>query len=517
VASTSLIKTYHLLDLTDGFGVSSAKDGGYLLTGDILPASGMGAPKPYIIKTDVKGNPSWSRQFSSQSMALGLMSSRRIGRLALETIDGNIVTAIDVLDFVDENVKELYGDILVTKISKKGTQLWSLMLGDYSIDRPQKIWALSDGGVLLLARFMQTGYGTDVGDTDAVPKYSVLIKIDKNGKVQFAKKLNWEAEDVQYLADGSFIALANIAVPKTEQPENILGQELVPHALPTVIKLDSDFKVAWAKSLEMIPSEINAPTSYSGSSFTMGKTAIRMPGGDFRAVQPAPDGGFIAFGFGDLSLISGLMTGSANTINSFSARSLIAVKVDKAGNYKWAKKLTVNMTSSPSSNDFQVIKTLDDYFVIMQDVVRESAKVQAADFNLSPEALASNIELIKTDVDFNPMWVKKINAERDLSGYGIAPTADKGVVIASSMLTTKQHIVMMSLEPYKEAALIKVDVNGEVSGCPGVTDYRGATVEDQGSYLVMQNMQVDGAENMTLPINKKVKEKVFLIKNTARH
>jgi hypothetical protein len=516
VNSPTLIKTFRLLDLNDGFGVSVLKDGGYLLTGDTLPASGMGAPKPFVIKTDAKGNALWSNWFGSQSLALGSMSSRRRGRLTIETTDGNIVLANDILDFVDENTKELYGDILVAKLNPKGKLLWSILLGDYSLDRPQKLWALPNGGVLVLGRFFKTGFGDDVADTDTVSRYSVLIKIDKNGRVQLAKKLDWEAEDLEYLTDGGFIALANINVKKTESAENILGSELVPHALPAIIKLDKNFNTVWAKSMEMIPSEISAPTSYADGALTIEKTVIRMPGGDFRAIKPAPDGGFIAFGFGDLTLSSGLITGLPSPITSFTPRALIAVKTDAAGNYQWAKKLTANLTFGIASNDFLVTKTIDGQFIIMQDTVRDSAAVQAPDFKLQPEALANNIALIKTDADFNPRWVKKIDAERDLSGYGLAPTTDKGVVIAANLLTTEQHLVMGVLEPYKEAALIKVDANGGVSGYVKVTEYPEATVADQSQYLIMQDMSVGKTANLKLNINKKVKAKLSVIKNKTR-
>ena len=240
----------------------------------------MAAPFPYVVKTDAKGGKMWSKDFSSQSSALGALSSRHLGRLAVETTDGNFVTAIDVLDFVDENLKEFYGDVLVTKLNKNGAQLWSLMLGDHSIDRPRQIWALPEGGVMLLARFLKTGYGSEI--TDGVPEYSVFIKIDKKWKSANFPKMDWNAISTERLADGSFIVLAEIAVAQPEQPQNILGPEVVLHALPTMIKLDSNLKVVWAKSLEMIPTELNTPASYSSTSLTMGKTVIRLAGGDFR-------------------------------------------------------------------------------------------------------------------------------------------------------------------------------------------------------------------------------------------
>lgn len=517
VNSTSFIKTYHLRDTTYGFGVLLAKDGGYLLLGDTIAGGGMAAPYPYIVKTDAKGNKLWSKDFSSQSMALGELSNRHLGRLAIETTDGNIFTAIDVLDFVNEDLKEFYGDVLVTKLNKNGAQIWSTMIGDHSIDRPRQIWALPGGGVLLLSRFLQTGFGSEV--TDGVPKYSVFTKIDKNGKVQFSKKMSWDAISAERLADGSFIVLADIAVIESKHAENVLGSEVVPHALPTMIKLDSNLNIVWAKSIEMIPSEINSPSSISSGGFTMGKTTIRLAGGEFKAIQPVSDGGFLAFGFANLLSTQGLY-GSINVSNlMFAPRPLIAVKVNAAGEYQWAKKLTPSLVANSGSLDFHVVRTLDGNFIIMQDVFRDSESLDVKKHNAS-EVLAgasvSNIGLIKTDADFNSIWVKKIDVERDVSGYAIKPTADKGVIISGIMLTTEQHLVMGNLEPYTEAALIKVNVNGEVGGCVSVSNHPTATVEDQSSYLVMQNMSVTGAQDMKLNINKKVKEKVANAKNTAR-
>lgn len=517
INSPTLIKTYHLRDTTYGFGVFAAKDGGYLLTGDTIAGGGMAAPYPYIVKTNAKGETLWSKTFSSASNALGEMSARHIGRLSTETTDGNIITASDVVDFVNEDLKEFYGDILLTKLKKNGTQLWSVMLGDHSIDRPRQIWPLPGGGALLLASFMQTGYGSEI--TDGAPLYSVFVKLDKNGKVVFSKKMSWNATNASRLADGSFIVLANVNVTTPKQANNILGSELVPHALPTIVKLDSNLNVIWAKSLEMIPTELNAPTGYSSTSVTTAKTVIRMAGGDFRIIEEAPDGGFIAFGFGDLTLFSGLLTGGANSLTSFSPRALIAVKVNAAGKLLWAKKLVSTLVSSISSNDFKVVKTTDGNFVIMQDIIRNSEGVNTAKFSnleVLKNAGVSSIALTKTDAELNALWTMQYDAERDAAGYSLQPTADKGVVAVGNMLTTKTHMVMGEEVPYTEAVLIKVDANGNINNCALAVSQPNAANEDQSNYITMQDMKVSGVENIKLKINKKVKEKVSTAKNIAR-
>lgn len=557
VSSTTLINTHHLRTDTNGYGVLPTKDGGYLLTGDTIWSNAMAIPNPFAIKTDAKGATAWSRQYSSQSMP---DSGYDIRRLAVETTDGNYITANNILDFIDaayENALEVYGDILITKLNAKGTKQWSIMLGDYSIDLAQKMWPTSDGGVILLARFMETGYGNDIADIAAVPKFSVLMKIDKNGKVLWSKKLNFEAVDMQYLPDGGFIALAKIKPPTTEQAGNPMGLETAIGDLPTVIRLDKNLNSLWAKSIEMIPSVINSsPTT---------TTTLRMSGGDFKSVQVAPDGGFVAFGFANLLATQGLL-GNLGGTTSFSEQPFIAVKFDTAGNYLWAKKMTSDLIGSLGSNDFMVIKTADANFVIMRGVVRDSvglqakynaagekaklvtdkckefdckapgdeykipevkpfAEASAAAAKLLAEAWAANIELIKTDADFNPRWIKKIDVERDLIGADIQPTSDKGVAVLGTVETRKQYYYLGSWYPYEETTLIKVDMNGnvvlpravsfEADGYVDVSSEEGVATEDQSSYLISENMSV-GAENYKLNVNKKVNEKVSTIKNTVR-
>ncbi|MHB8831337.1 MAG: hypothetical protein ACYC44_04475 [Patescibacteria group bacterium] len=548
-------KTYHLRDLTQGFGVVPTKDGGYLLSGDTIWSFGMSIPNPFVIKTDAKGNALWSKQFSSQSLALGLMSSRHIGRLAAETTDGNIVVAQDILDFTDdkyEDSKEMYGDILVTKLDPKGNRLWSTMIGDWSIDRPQKMWAMPDGGVLLLGKFMKIGYGPEA-DTEAVPKYSIMSKIDKGGKVLWTKKFSWAAVDMQYLADGSFVALADINIPLPEEQKGSLGQEAVMTDLPTIIRLDSNLNTLWAKSVESIPMEINNVVSVSTTGLTMGKTKLRMTAGDFNAVLPTPDGGFIALGRYPIAAYQ-LTPGNTGITSLLDPIPYVGVKVDGQGNYKWAKRLKTPLGTF--GIDFNAIKTNDGGFVLVRDVIRDTAGRAAKSKDLADkqemvtkkckefnckmpgdemkilgvkpyaeaatkaaqvmnEAMASNLEVIKTDADFNPKWIKKLDIERDLSGYNVQPTADGGLVLSARIITTKKHMVLGSLEPYEEAVLIKLDVNGNAGGCLAVSDHRQVNVDDVSQYIIMQDMSV-ATETLKLAINKTVKPKVTAIKDTVR-
>jgi len=552
IQSTTFIKTHHLMTITEGYGVTPTRDGGYLLTGDTVNPMIPSDPNPFIIKSNSKGELLWSKKFSSFSMP---DSGYDLRRIAVETMDGNFIVANNINGSKYFKNFEVGGDILVSKFNSKGATLWSLLLGDYSIDWVQKMWPTSDAGVILLARFMQTGYGDDIADLDAVPKFSGLIKINKNGVVQWSKKLEWEVTDMQYLPDESFVALAEISLPEGSGE----SKEVAMGTLPTIIKLDTAANFVWAKTVEMIPSE------FPSGGINLGKTTLRMAGGDFKSVQFSADGGFIAIGFVSLLADKGLY-GTLGNISSFTPQSLIAVKVDDAGNYLWAKKISNSLIPSLTATDLHVTRTVDDNFIIMRGVVRDSAKLEekyndagnkskqvmekckefgckspgdenkivevkpyaeksAAAAKILAEAWASNIELIKTDADFNPKWDKQIDVERDLSGYDLQPTIDKGVVLVSTVSTTKMYKAIDGWHPYSEVLIIKADTNGNVvlpgsvsmdkEGYVRVSSFIDASVQDQSSFLIMQNVSV-GGEDYKLPINKMVKEKVSTIKDKVR-
>ena len=77
VISPTVIKTYRMRDRADGYGMLAAKDGGYVLTGDTVLSSGMGVWNAFVVKTDVKGNALWSRQFGSKSAAQGVLADTK--------------------------------------------------------------------------------------------------------------------------------------------------------------------------------------------------------------------------------------------------------------------------------------------------------------------------------------------------------------------------------------------------------------------------------------------------------
>ncbi len=505
VSSDTVIKTNRMRDRADGYGILPTKDGGYLLTGDTVWSAGMGMWNAFVVKTDAKGTALWSKQFDSQSAAQGVIAETK--RLSTQTSDGNFVVAGDIIDFYDANYeskKEGWGDVLVTKLNASGKWMWSTMVGDYSIDFPQRLWAAPDGGVILLAKFKETGYGEDVADFDAVPEYSVIVKFDKNGKVQWSKKMNWAATDMEYLADGSFIALAALDTRVTEQPD--LGTDLVTGTLPTVIRLDSKLNVLWAKSIETPPMEYSVPTGTTAADLKINKQKFRLSGGDFRSVEQTPDGGFIAFGrfFNGAQLLGGARDAVIKSLTD--PIPYIAVKMNARGKYLWARTLKTAFGSYDS--DIRATKTNDNEFVLSHNVARKAGSFKAGD-------AASNVELIKVDAEFSPRWIKKIDIERDTAGYDIQATRDGGVAMVGRIITNEEHMIMGSLEPWEETFLIKTDANGNVSGAKVVADFTQATVEDQSSYLISQNMSA-GTEDMQLPINKNVKPVLSNIKNTQR-
>ncbi|HAI98795.1 TPA: hypothetical protein DCL30_04665 [Candidatus Peribacteria bacterium] len=491
-ASDTFIKTYRMRDRAEGYGVLSLKDGGYLLTGDTTYSSGMGVWNAFVVRTDAKGAALWSRQFGSMSAAQGVLTETK--RLSVETSDGNLVVAGDIIDFYDaayEDRKEGWGDVMVTKLDGDGNRIWSTMVGDYSMDFPQRMWAASDGGVILLAKLKEMGHGSDIADFDAVPGYSAVIKFDGKGKVQWSRKMDWVATDMEALADGGFIAVADVAAADVP-----MGK------LPAIIRLDNTAKVLWSKSIETTPMEIPSVTGTTSDDLKIGMKQFRLSGGDFRSVKQAPDGGFIAFGryFNAAQFIGG----GASVQSLIDAIPTVAVKVNAQGKYQWAR--SVKTTGGTLDTDLHVAKTNDGGFVIARNVMRKAGSLKD---------MVSTVELVKVNANADPQWGKKIDIERNTAGYDIRPARDGGVVVSGRVVTTEQHMIMGSLEPYEEALLVKADINGNVSGAGVVTDGAQAIAGDVSSYLIMQNMTVR-TEDLKLPINKSVGSDVSDIEDKQR-
>jgi hypothetical protein len=188
----------------------------------------------------------------------------------------------------------------------------------------------------------------------------------------------------------------------------------------------------------------------------------------------------------------------------------VAVKVDALGKYLWARKLTGSLPAGVAL-DFHITKTTDNGFVVLQDVLRDGSGKPTAIFS------GTSVELIKTDADFNPRWIKKYDVEKSLSGYDIKSTIDGGVVVAGIAETIKTHMVMGSPESYLEAVLLKVDVNGGAGKCAVVSSYPKAMIEDQSSYLIMQSMDIEGVKDFVPHITKKVSARVKATDSIVRN
>ncbi|MFA6039287.1 MAG: hypothetical protein WCV62_00985 [Candidatus Peribacteraceae bacterium] len=506
VQTDTFIKTYRMRDRALGFGMLPTKDGGYLLTGDTTWSSGMGVWNAFVIKTDAKGVAAWSKQFGPMSAAQGVQTETE--RLSAQTSDGNYVVAGDMIDFYDaayEERKELWGDVMVTKLNASGNWMWSTMVGDYSMDFPQRLWATPDGGTILLAKFKNTGYEGEIADFDAVSEYSVAIKFDAKGSVQWSKKLGWTVVDMEYLPDGGFVALA--AIDTRISSQTTAGAEGATSAIPTIIRMDGALTVLWAKSIEAPSLEYAVPTGTTRETMRIRKAKIRVPGGDFTSVEQAPDGGFIAFGryFNAAQFVGG----NANAVIKSPTDPIpsVAVKVDAQGTYLWAK--SVKTAFGALDLDLQAVQTADKEFILSRNVARKANFTNISD-------MASTVELMKVDANFNPRWVRKIDIERDAAGYHLRATRDGGAVLAGRVITEEQHMVMGSLEPYQEALLVKTDANGNVSGARVVTESAQAEVADQSSLLIMQTMSVGATADMQLPVKKTVKPAVTNIEDKQR-
>lgn len=188
--------------------ICSARDGGFLLGGEIQPYdSTVVAPPthPYLIKLDAAGNKLWDTIYYQYGPPYYASV-----RYLLPTTDGNYYALIS------NQSNYYYSDIVLLKIDEYGTILKQVVISYAHKEDSSSISLTNDGGVIIGARS---------SDNFASPSqvYGLVIKLDSNLVEQWHKdapqfyKIGISGSVVQtpdggYLATGGNIANGNVDV-----------------------------------------------------------------------------------------------------------------------------------------------------------------------------------------------------------------------------------------------------------------------------------------------------------------
>jgi len=554
--ASTFIKHYRIKDWSEARGILQTKDGGYIFTGQsVYDKYGvLSSEDAFISKIDAKGNHQWTKLFQTfhsvgidKGLEGNVKKGEEIGEDVIELKDGSFLMASQGTGFVDAEYlkhKEKWDDIFLTKFDKNGNHLWTKMIGDYSADNVHKLYATEDNGFLFSGHFSQTGFGKKDAPSDFV-----LIKFDKNGKKEWAKRIEMDYGDIEPLPDGAFIALGRI---KTAGRESGSAEKFEDSAIPAVIKFNSNFGIEWAKSLEIIPMEESVYNTDEEGHTHMTYRTKRNSAGKFIAIRPMSNG-YLALG-----ILSPIFSGHSSWYTSTDKFSLVAVKINNSGELEWAKAIKLNMELDANIREAKIIKTKDNGFVFKMDYLPpprsdQENKAEIVDEkkeqldNLcqsknrvedcengkitdDPEILLAwenyiktvksfennlnnGLVLVKTDADFNPQWSKKISLEDYVYGYGVQPTSDNGLIIAGSYNTSiLNYSWRMGQGYFQDTLLIKLDANGQVANNQGmISDYTDLSVRDVGPYLALKDFP-PVVKSLSLKIDKKVQPKTPSLK-----
>jgi len=526
VAKTaSLARQYRLKDLSEAPGVWPTKDGGYILAGTTIWDRAFADEDAFLAKTDARGGLVWSRLFQSATYGKGgkLDFSRPggdYGLFAAELTGGGYLLAGSLEPgFNDDEYlkyKESWGDIFLTRFDTAGRTSWTKMLGDYGYDKIRGLEPLADGGWFLLGSISGTGYGNDIADQQAIPTFTVMDRYRADGVRQSLKKINVSDTTLSATADG-WVGVGELA---TVLPTTGIGIKEVTmgSSLPVVFKLDKDANLLWSKTIESIPWQMNTVQSIDQGKPTMGPTVMRLAGGQFKTVVATPDGGALALGF--LSQLATTGLNYAGDTNS----TLVAVKFDPAGAYQWAHTVSLDRPVMDGAffDVFKAIVAKDGNLVLLGNVTQKddgqdakrAAYVKAigdfyAGFGLQPgeeektaaskkawKALLEqgetaermsrkNSVVVKTDLDFKPIWSKAIGQAKAISLTGLVAMPDGGVVMSGEHETDDLNFIRFGEKRYfHDAALVRLDANGDLSGNPDIVgDFRLGGVGDVSSYI----------------------------------
>ncbi|WP_277115249.1 T9SS type A sorting domain-containing protein [Chryseobacterium sp.] len=168
----------------------TTQDGGFLLAGTSYSSKSLdkkedskGGSDIWLIRINEFGDELWQK-------TLGSSSDEEV-RSVIQTTDLGFFVAGNV-----QNSSKGYGskDILITKLDKNGKELSQLILGGKGLDEVEKMIPTKDGGALL-GIYSRSGIGGSKKTENYGEGDFYIIKLDKNGKVQWEKNYGGKSDD----------------------------------------------------------------------------------------------------------------------------------------------------------------------------------------------------------------------------------------------------------------------------------------------------------------------------------
>lgn len=229
------------------------RDGGYLMSGSTSSTDGdisglhVGGqftnPDIWVTKLDSQKNILWSK-------CLGGIDTEELGSIELAHDDGYIIAGYAVSSTGQVTGNHGSGDAWIVRLDNSGNIVWQKCYGGSKNENAQCIAKTSDGYI-----FAGTTFGStdgDVSGSHGVGRDIWVVKIDKNGVLQWQKCLggtSWDvATDIKVTPDGGFI-LTGITTSNDGDVSGLHPSNLFQPNDIWVVKLTSTGAIQWQKCL----------------------------------------------------------------------------------------------------------------------------------------------------------------------------------------------------------------------------------------------------------------------------
>ncbi len=301
------------------YSVAPAEKGSVIVVG-LTRSYGLGRDDVLAMKVDAHGKVLWKKTFGHKR--------QDIAYAVVRTTDGNYVAVGQTRSFSKLGDPDVYA----VKFDTDGNLIWERHFGGEMQDFAKCAVATGDGGVLL------AGASESFGDSylDAY-----IIKIDKNGKEEWAKIVGGEREDVAngiaLTTDGGFV-IAGVTQSYGYQSKDYY-----------IVRFDKHAKQRWTKVLGEDSDDIAKAVvaTADGSCVVTGKTrSYGSKRSDIMVIKVAPNGKLIwqrLFGYKEKEWMNAIVPGDnggfmmAGQTDSFGHGKFdfYIMQLDKEGHSLW--------------------------------------------------------------------------------------------------------------------------------------------------------------------------------------
>lgn len=202
------IKSFGGVENDFAYAVQQTTDGGYIVAGqtDSFGGATPGKADVWIIKINAKGETEWDRTYGGSEGDVGFSLLHIPG-------EGYVVAGST------SSYGKRYPSIWILKLDNRGDTLWTRFFEGKMVSHARCVKQTSDGGYIIAGK----------GDEN-------ILKLDKDGKKEWGRRISWIFNSVDPTTDGGYI-LGGDSVYKQ------LEWDYTPSL--TLVKTDKDGRVEW--------------------------------------------------------------------------------------------------------------------------------------------------------------------------------------------------------------------------------------------------------------------------------